>query len=125
MNKDHLIKKKKWEINLINLKIGMIFKDQIQPKKQNNNKKQYNIGEKTIKDLNQLSHRHLTSKQHIIIPVSKLSNNKEKAQYYVVKHGDTIGSIARAYKISEKSLKSINNLSSNHLRVGDKLYVEE
>ena len=87
--------------------------------------KQYNIGEKTIKDLNQLSHRHLTSKQHIIIPVSKLSNNKEKAQYYVVKHGDTIGSIARAYKISEKSLKSINNLSSNHLRVGDKLYVEE
>lgn len=46
------------------------------------------------------------------------------AQTYRVRSGDVLGSIARRYGVSVSNLKYWNNLSSNLIRVGQKLYIE-
>ena len=43
--------------------------------------------------------------------------------YYVVKSGDTLWNIARKYNLSVSELKSLNNLSSNVLSIGQRLIV--
>lgn len=48
------------------------------------------------------------------------SNNND---YYIVKPGDTLWKIARENGITVDELKSINNLNSNLLSVGDKIYL--
>lgn len=45
--------------------------------------------------------------------------------YYKVQKGDTLWSIASKYNISVNTLKRINNLSSNIIKVGDYLKVKE
>lgn len=45
------------------------------------------------------------------------------SNYYVVKSGDTLWSIARKYNLSVNELKALNNLSSNVLSVGQRLIV--
>ncbi len=45
----------------------------------------------------------------------------ESDNYYVVKQGDTLWSIAKKYNMSVDKLKSINGLSTNLLSVGQKL----
>ena len=47
------------------------------------------------------------------------------SDYYVVKKGDTLWSIARAYGLSVERLKSLNNLTSNNLTIGDSLIVKD
>lgn len=42
---------------------------------------------------------------------------------YTVKNGDTLYSIAKKYNVSVNALKTLNNLSSNTLRVGQKLKI--
>lgn len=42
---------------------------------------------------------------------------------YTVKTGDTLYSIAKKYNVSVNALKTLNNLSSNTLRVGQKLKI--
>lgn len=44
------------------------------------------------------------------------------SNYYVVKKGDSLWSIARANGLTVDELKSLNNLSSNVLHVGDTLW---
>ncbi|HJS76660.1 MAG TPA: LysM domain-containing protein, partial [Burkholderiales bacterium] len=41
---------------------------------------------------------------------------------YVVKHGDTLSSIAKRYRVSVTSLKSWNQVG-RHLQVGQKIYI--
>lgn len=43
--------------------------------------------------------------------------------FYVVKKGDTLYSIAKKYGLTVDNLKDINNLSSNMLSIGQKLYL--
>ncbi|MFD2433687.1 LysM peptidoglycan-binding domain-containing protein [Mesonia maritima] len=43
---------------------------------------------------------------------------------YTVKKGDTLYSISRKFNLSVEELKEINNLRSNDLAIGQKLYVE-
>ena len=43
--------------------------------------------------------------------------------YYVVKQGDTLFKIAQLYKISIDDLKSLNKLSDNNIKIGQKLLV--
>lgn len=45
--------------------------------------------------------------------------------YYVVKRGDTLWSIAKNYGLTVERLKTINNLSSNTLNIGDVLLVKD
>ena len=47
------------------------------------------------------------------------------SNYYVVKKGDTLYSIARQYGISVDALKQANNLSSNNLTIGMSLIIPD
>lgn len=47
------------------------------------------------------------------------------SDYYVVKKGDTLWSIARKYGLTVERLKSLNNLTSNNLTIGDSLIVKD
>ncbi len=42
---------------------------------------------------------------------------------YIVKKGDTLYSIARKYNVSVDELKKINNLTSNNILIGQKIYI--
>ena len=48
-----------------------------------------------------------------------------ESNYYTVKSGDTLWSIAKKYNISVEQLKKINNLSSNLLSVGQSILINE
>ncbi|MEA3494415.1 MAG: LysM peptidoglycan-binding domain-containing protein [Bacteroidota bacterium] len=101
--------------------------------------------EKTIIDiisLNKLEEYELTTGQRLVIELPKgaktASNDPfihdvvKKANiesgktesYHEVKKGETLYSISRQYKMTVSKLKSINNLATNNLRLGQKLAVE-
>lgn len=74
-----------------------------------------------IKDLNNLFNNILFVGQQLVVP--SIENEEDDEEVYVVKRGDTLYSIARAFGISVNELKSINNLTSNVLSVGQVLTV--
>ncbi|MDQ7918358.1 glucosaminidase domain-containing protein [Mesonia sp. MT50] len=57
-----------------------------------------------------------------------LSSKETKVDYtsirYTVKKGDTLYSISQHYNLTIEELKSINKLRSDHLTIGQKLYVK-
>lgn len=55
--------------------------------------------------------------------ITNSDNTKGTKQYYTVKAGDNLGSIAQKYGVSLTQLKSWNSLSGNNIRVGQKLMV--
>ena len=69
-----------------------------------------------IKRLNNLSNNIINIGQQLLL--SDLNNNSD---YYVIKAGDTLYSIARKYNISVDDLKKINNLDNNLLTIGQVL----
>lgn len=73
-----------------------------------------------LKRINNLSSNLLSIGQKL-----KLSDSTTESDtnYYVVKSGDTLYSIANKYGISVDKLKDINNLSSNNLSIGQKLLI--
>lgn len=83
--------------------------------------KKYGVKYHTIKDFNNLKSDLLSLKQKLIIPIVKPSKNDNHA--YIVKRGDTLESIALAYKLSVKELKKRNGLSSSLIRIGAKLTI--
>ena len=52
-----------------------------------------------------------------------VKDTKKKALVYIVKKGDSFESIAKAYKISVKKLKSDNKKKSNLIDIGDKIEI--
>lgn len=48
---------------------------------------------------------------------------KGKFVEYTVQPGATLGAIAKAYKVSVSDIKKANNLKSDFIRVGQKLYI--
>jgi membrane-bound lytic murein transglycosylase D len=49
------------------------------------------------------------------LPQASLKSHQKRSFYYIVKHGDTAGEIARRFDISLKHLSRTNNLSDNAL----------
>ncbi|MBB4118698.1 flagellum-specific peptidoglycan hydrolase FlgJ [Mesonia hippocampi] len=60
---------------------------------------------------------------------SRTKPHKSKPNYnstpYVVEKGDTLYNISRRFDISVEELKQINNLKSNSLSIGQKLYIKK
>lgn len=76
-----------------------------------------------LKSLNNLSSNVLHVGDTLLISSADSTGNNGNDNYYVVKSGDTLWSIARKYNLSVNELKALNNLSSNALSVGQRLIV--
>ena len=80
--------------------------------------RKFNIGVNELKKINSLSSDILSVGQKILVYSNNYNNN-----YYVVKAGDTLYSIARLFNTDVSSLKKINNLSDDNLSIGQKLLI--
>lgn len=94
--------------------------------------KKYNVSIAEIKSWNNLESNNLTVGQKLTIyPSEKNSGQKsivvdkktEQNTYYTVKSGDSLYRIAQEHNMSVEELKQLNDLSSNTIRVGQKLTV--
>lgn len=79
--------------------------------------RRYDTTVDAIKKLNNLTSNTLSIGQILKIPVSNNINYFN----YVVQSGDTLYSIARRYNTTVDTIKSINNLTSNTLNIGEVL----
>ena len=78
----------------------------------------YGITVKKLKELNNLTSDILSIGMILNVP-SGLSNNS----VYVVTSGDTLYGIAKKFNVTVGDLKSVNNLNSNMLSIGQKLII--
>ena len=75
--------------------------------------RKYNTTVNNLKTLNNLKSDILSIGQTLLIP-----NNNPVANTYTVKSGDTLWSISRKYNTTVNELKSLNNLTTNSLSIG-------
>jgi len=89
--------------------------------------KKYGVSYKVIKDFNHLTSNRLRLKQKLVIPIPKKSVNKkiESKNYYLVKRGDSLESIAKAHRISVQNIRLQNHLSGSLIKVGERLKLYE
>lgn len=87
----------------------------------------YGVSYKVIMDFNGLKNSRLRLKQRLVIPIDNRIKNKkiDSKFYYLVKKGDTLDSIAKAYKISVHNIKLQNNLDGSLIKIGDRLKINE
>ncbi|MBQ6546862.1 MAG: LysM peptidoglycan-binding domain-containing protein [Bacilli bacterium] len=86
----------------------------------------YNVSVNDIVDYNNLGTTMLQIGQQLLIPnESKFSSDDKNGITYIVKSGDSLWSIAKKYNVSVDSLKSINNLNSNLLSIGQELVIPQ
>ncbi len=72
-----------------------------------------------LKRINDLDTNYVYSGQKIYLEDS----GNSKGGYHIVKSGDTLYGISKKYNVSIKDLKRINNLNSNILYSGNKIYL--
>lgn len=75
----------------------------------------------TIKNLNNLTSNNLQIGQQLQIP--RKEQVSQSTTFYTVKKGDNLYKIANLYDIDISELKSLNNLSSNNLSIGQQLKI--
>lgn len=80
----------------------------------------YNTTVNELKSLNNLTSNDLTIGQVLKVPTGTTSN---EANTYMVKSGDSLWSIANKYGTTVANLRSLNNLTSDNLQVGQVLRV--
>ncbi len=88
--------------------------------------KKYGVSYRVIKDFNKLKSNRLKLKQKLIIPI--MSNSKKKINsrhYYMVKRGDSLESISKAFKVSIQNIKLQNSLKGSLIKIGDRLKIYE
>lgn len=78
--------------------------------------KMYNTSVDELLSINNLSTPNLSIGQTLKLP--SLDNDED---YYIVKSGDSLYAIAKKYNTDVQTLKSINNLTTNNLSIGQKL----
>lgn len=81
----------------------------------------YKISVNDIKKANSLNSNILTINQKLVIPVNT-QNNTNKI-IYIVNKGDNLYSIANKYGVSVSDIKNANNLSSDAIKVNQKLII--
>ncbi len=74
-------------------------------------------------DANKLKNNYKTYAKDVVDAVLKYKNIVPKEEYYTVKSGDTLYSIAKKFNLTVDKLKDLNNLSNSFLQVGKKLKV--
>ncbi|MCI9084397.1 MAG: LysM peptidoglycan-binding domain-containing protein [Bacilli bacterium] len=77
---------------------------------------QYNVTVNAIKTLNGLTSDSLTVGQQLLIPTTTGTTNPSNT--YTVQSGDSLWSIANKFGTNVNTLKSLNNLTSNMLQIG-------
>lgn len=87
----------------------------------------YDTTVSTLKSINNLKGDTLTINQQLLVPKSKdidisIGENKDGIMY-TVKSGDSLWKIANSYGISVDRLKSVNNLKSDVLSIGQQLLI--
>lgn len=82
----------------------------------------YNTTVDELKKLNNLTSNLLNIGQIVKIPTNSINDTYENATY-IVKSGDTLYSIAKAYGITQQELMDYNNLTSNLLSIGQRLRI--
>ena len=82
----------------------------------------YNTSVDSIKALNNLSSNLLSIGQVLKIPTSSETTESSYLNYQVVS-GDSLYSIAKKYNTTVNELKSLNNLTSNLLSIGQSLKI--
>ncbi len=87
----------------------------------------YGISVNDLVALNNLGTTVLTIGQQILIPTKKEETKEtdEDQNIYIVQRGDSLWSIAKKFNISVNKLKTLNNLSTNMLKIGQKLIIPE
>ena len=80
-----------------------------------------------VNDANRLKNNYKAYAEAVVRAVTEYAGYKyvpkTASGYYVVKKGDTLWSIAKNYNVSVDEIKSLNNLSSNVLSIGQKLTI--
>lgn len=82
----------------------------------------FNTTVANLKSLNNLSSNLLQIGQNLKISATKVDQPNE---YYTVKKGDTLYSIASSNNLTVQELKNLNNLTSNNLSIGQSLLIKK
>lgn len=83
--------------------------------------KKFNTTVNKLKEKNNLKSNLLSVGQILYLPEDEDVNTTPTNDVYIVKSGDTLYSIANKYNTTVNDLKTINNLTSNNLYIGQKL----
>ena len=87
--------------------------------------KKYNISVNELKELNNLKNNNITIGQVLKIKSNIPSEEVTEKNYYIVKSGDTLYSIAKKYNTTVDKIKKLNNLKSDNLSIGMELKIKE
>lgn len=84
----------------------------------------YKVSVSSIQQLNNISGNKIIAGQDLKIPkTSGTTSQKLKDGYHIVENGETLYSIAIKYNTSVQKIKTLNNLSSSKIIIGQKLRV--
>ena len=83
----------------------------------------YKVSVNDIKNANGLKSNILTINQKLVIPSNTQNSSINNNITYTVKKGDNLNSIANKYGVTVSDIKKANNLSSNTIKIDQKLII--
>lgn len=83
--------------------------------------KKFNLTVDQLKAINNLTTNNLSIGQ--VLKLTTSDSGEESENYYIVKSGDSLYKIANMFNTTVNELKSLNNLTSNLLSIGQKLII--